>query len=110
MSMNQCMWPYGATYDADWVEGAVCHALAPLLVQVVLPWVAFIAFQKRRPAGIIQTWLSLLFKGTLKRVVVKWELLMLYVFFFFIHVHIYISFNMHDRSETYAFPKQHREL
>ena len=82
MSMNQCMWPYGATYDADWVEGAVCHALAPLLVQVVLPWVAFIAFQKRRPAGIIQTWLSLLFKGTLKRAVVKWELLMLYVFFF----------------------------
>ena len=30
--------------------------------------------------------------------------------FFFIHVHIYISFNMHDRSETYAFPEQHREL
>lgn len=47
--MNQCMWPYGATYDADWVEGAVCHALAPLLVQVVLPWVAFIAFQKGGP-------------------------------------------------------------
>lgn len=41
MSMNLFMWPCGTTYDADWVEGAVCHALIPLLFQLVLPWVGF---------------------------------------------------------------------
>lgn len=39
--MNLFMWPCGTTYDADWVEGAVCHALIPLLFQLVLPWVGF---------------------------------------------------------------------